>query len=126
MTRTGLGFAGRAAAKEIAVQATIARALEIGLPQDAYFTAIPGGDGRATRTPGYRAGTPDLIVIYRGRTLFLELKRPIGGRVSIQQAECHRAIERAGARIHVARDLAEVVELIRDELQCPVNLRVTA
>lgn len=118
-----LGFAGRAAVKEIELQATIAAALEIGLPPDCFWTAIPGGDGRATRTPGYRSGTPDLLFLYRGKTLFVELKRPKGGRVSDNQTVVHPMIENAGGAVHVARDLSQVVELIKDVLQCPCRVR---
>lgn len=119
-----MGFAARAAIKESELQSSIARVLQLGLPGDCFWTAIPGGDGRATRTPGYRSGTPDLMFLYRGRVLFVELKRPKGGRTSAVQAEVHRGIEAAGGAVHVARDLAQVVDLIRDELQCPVRVRL--
>jgi hypothetical protein len=125
MTKSVLAFAGAALAKEAALQSTISQALELGLPRDAYFTAIPGGDGRATRAPGYRPGTPDLFIGYRGRVLFIELKRASGGRVSAEQIACHQAIERAGFGVHVARSLDDVVSLIREELECPVNLRLS-
>jgi hypothetical protein len=109
---------------ERALQAEIAEALALALPADCYWTAIPGGDGRETRAPGYRSGTPDLIFVYRGKILFVELKRPRGGRASDAQREAHQAIERAGGLVYMARSLDLVVSLIRDELQCPVNLRL--
>jgi hypothetical protein len=109
---------------ETELQASIAEALEFALPRDCFWTAIPGGDGRATRTPGYRSGTPDLLFIYRGLPLFIEMKRPRGGVVSAAQRDVHPLIEAAGGRVYTARALEHVVELIRDELQCPVNLRL--
>lgn len=109
--------------KERDLQAEIAEVLELGLPSDCFWSAIPGGDGRETRAPGYRSGTPDMLFVYRGRILFVELKRPRKGRTSDAQATVHRQIEAAGAQVHVARALDEVVDLIRDVLQCPVRVR---
>lgn len=110
--------------KERDLQAEVAEILELGLPNDCFWTAIPGGDGRETRAPGYRSGTPDLLFVYRGKTLFVELKRPRKGRTSDTQVAVHRLIEAAGAVVHVARAIDQVVDLIRDELQCPVRVRV--
>jgi hypothetical protein len=110
--------------KERDLQAEVAEILELGLPHDCFWTAIPGGDGRETRAPGYRSGTPDLLFVYRGKILFIELKRPRKGRTSDTQAAVHRQIETAGGAVHVARAVDQVVDLIRDELQCPVIVRV--
>lgn len=109
--------------KERDLQAEIAEVLELGLPPDCFWTAIPGGDGRETRAPGYRSGTPDMLFVYRGKVLFVELKRPRKGRTSDAQSVAHRLIEAAGAQVHVARALDQVVDLIRDVLQCPVRVR---
>lgn len=65
-------------------------------PPGLFYTAIPGGDGRATRTPGFRSGTPDVLLIYRGKPILIELKRRKGGRLSDHQSEAHYAITHAG------------------------------
>jgi hypothetical protein len=110
---------------ERSIQASIAQAMELGLPFDCLFTAIPAGDKHAVTTPGYRNGIPDLLFQYRGKSLWVELKRPKYGVVSVAQRECHQLIERAGCLVHMARSLTEVVDLVRVELQCPLRLKVT-
>jgi hypothetical protein len=110
--------------RERQMQQTIAEALSLGLPSDCFWTAIPGGDRQATTTPGYRAGTPDWLFLYRRQLLLVEQKRQKFGVVSSDQRICHRAIEAAGGATAVAYDLRDIVEILRKDLQCPVNLRI--
>jgi hypothetical protein len=110
--------------RERQMQQTIAEALRLGLPPDCFYTAIPGGDRQATTTPGYRAGTPDWLFLYRRQILLIEQKREKFGVVSKDQQGCHRAIEAAGGATAVAYDLRDIVDILRKDLQCPVNLRI--
>ena len=107
-------------------QAAICKALSYPgvLPTDCWWTAIPGGDRAATLTPGYRPGTTDLVFMWRGKTAWIELKREGGGRVSKEQKDCHELIERAGGHAYIARTLAEVVAILKEDLRMPVRLRV--
>lgn len=65
-------------------------------PPGLFYSALPGGDGRMTRTPGYRPGLPDVLIIYRGRPILIEMKRRKGGRLSSHQSDAHFAITHAG------------------------------
>lgn len=64
--------------------------------------------------PGHRdeqAGVPDLLVMFRGQALAIEVKRP-GGRLSFAQAAFQRAWECAGGWYI----LADSVEAVQQEL----------
>lgn len=93
--------------------------LDVALPSDAFYSAIPGGDGRMTRAPGYRSGIPDVMIIHDWSPIFFELKAP-KGRVSEAQKETHAALRTAGADVFVVRDLAEVSDHLKG---CGVPLR---
>jgi hypothetical protein len=55
-----------------------------------------------TRAPGFFKGAPDVILVWRGRAIFLEFKRTVKGRVAIAQHDCHAALCAAGAPVFVA------------------------
>ena len=95
------------------LQRQVTEYLEIALrPYGAFVTAIPGGDLQMTRCPGYRAGTPDVLIVIGGRAVWIELKTP-RGRLSNSQRVAHTDIGRAGAAVHVARSLADVEDIVR-------------
>jgi hypothetical protein len=81
-------------------------------PYGGFVSAIPGGDGKMTRAPGYRSGFPDLCIIVRGQAIFIELKSP-KGRVKDHQRAVHADLERAGAIVHVARSLEDIEGIVR-------------
>lgn len=59
-----------------------------------------------------RSGVPDLLVCYRGFFVALEVKKPVGGKVSkLQQIELDR-LRRAGARGGVVTSVDQVKELL--------------
>ena len=60
-----------------------------------------------------RAGLPDLIVLYRGRLLAVEIKRP-GGNATLLQVHTLKEMERAGARPIVARCVEDVRRVIEE------------
>ena len=94
------------------LQAAVAEYLKYALPADAWFTSIPGGEGRATRTPGYVPGAPDMLIVHRGHALFIELKSPKGA-IPASQALCHmRLIDAGCGRVCVARSLNDVVAFL--------------
>jgi hypothetical protein len=69
-----------------------------------YTGAVPG-----TRTAkGVISGCPDLIIIYKGRCFWIELKAA-DGRLSKAQKEIHGALIAAGCRVAVARNAEEVL-----------------
>ncbi len=87
-----------------------------GVP-NSILAAIPNGGARSMTTAarmkatGVLAGVPDLLCIARGRTFFLELKRP-GGRLSGVQKARIAQIEDAGGEVFVMSDLDEILELL--------------
>lgn len=82
------------------------------LPEDAFFTTFPSGGGGRIRgahlkAMGLAAGVPDLLIIYKGVTLFIELKAPKGV-LSETQKLIHQKIAKAGAEVCTCRSLAEI------------------
>ena len=91
-------------ASERQIQKAIFDFLRLALPSGAWVGAIPGGDGRATRTPGYVAGTPDLMIVHCGAAYFLEVKTATGS-VSNAQRDTRGALWHAGAKTSIVRDV---------------------
>lgn len=64
--------------------------------------------------PGYR-GAPDRIVMFPGSLIcFVELKRPKGGRLTVQQAAFHYTLRKMGFAVRVLKNKAEVDLFISD------------
>lgn len=82
------------------------------LPPDAWFGAIPGGDGKVTLTPGYVAGTPDMLIIWNERAYLIENKAKRGV-VQDNQVACGMALTIAGARVGIARSIEQTETLLR-------------
>jgi len=97
---------------EAAFQRAVADYLDVALPADAVWSAIGHGGGGKVRGAqlkgmGVRPGVPDLFVCHGGRVLFIELKAA-KGRVSPAQTAFHAALQRAGIRTAVCKDLGGV------------------
>jgi hypothetical protein len=66
--------------REWTLQRSCAAFLSKALPADAYFTSIDMGrstsaaQGQLRKLRGVRAGVPDMLVVYAGKTLWCELK----------------------------------------------------
>lgn len=87
------------------------------LPWDAWWTTIPAGGGGRVRGAklkgmGYQPGTPDLLIVYEGRALWIELKSRTG-RLSDHQTECHALLDQAGSEITVARCIEDIETALR-------------
>jgi hypothetical protein len=66
-----------------------------------------------------QAGFPDLLVIFNGKSLYLELKSPKGtGKLSALQIHMHEQLRKAGAWVEVAQDMKRVEELLKELTQC--------
>ena len=94
------------------LQAAVATYLRAALPPDAFFSALPGGDRQMTRAPGYRAGLPDLMVVWNAKPIFIELKSK-RGTISDDQAIAINALWRAGAEAAVCRSIDEVASVLK-------------
>ena len=60
---------------------------------------------------GLRAGTPDIVMCWKGRLVGIELKAG-RGRMSPAQLEAHDAITLAGGAVTTCRTLDEVVAFL--------------
>jgi hypothetical protein len=70
-----------------------------------------GGLAVKTVSPGLR-GFFDRTVVFQGKVVFVETKRPKGGRLSPQQNLMRAAFSRAGAWVETVRNENEVDSLI--------------
>lgn len=98
---------------ERALQKAAAQFLSKALPKDAWFSSIPGGEGRATRTPGYAAGCPDIIVLVGGKFIGFELKAKYRKLSAVQFAGQVKIIKAGGQCL-----TAYSVKDLQDELLC--------
>lgn len=58
-------------------------------------------------------GVPDRLIILPGpRVLFVEFKRPVGGRISEHQHKWRRMLERLGCEFHFANTREQVNEIL--------------
>ncbi len=89
------------------LQSAVAQYLNAVLTPATWHTAIPGGDGKMTRAPGYVSGTPDYLVVHGGRALFIELKTP-RGRPSDAQVSAWHGIEDASGKVVLCRSVDDV------------------
>ncbi len=64
-----------------------------------------------SKAMGLRAGTPDIVMCWRGRLVGIELKAG-RGRVSLAQIETHDAITLAGGVVTTCRTLHEVAAFL--------------
>ncbi len=91
----------------------VAQFLDLALPEDACWTTVEHGGKRGKaeaarlKAKGLRAGWPDILIIYRGRSITIELKAPAGV-LSPKQKALHTRLTLAGALVYTARCIEEV------------------
>lgn len=98
---------------EQALQQTVAQYLDRCLEPHVFWTAIPAGGGGKLRGAilkgmGYKAGTPDVLLIHRSCAYWIELKAG-NGRVSPAQKEVGGHLFIAGCPVAVCRSLDSVI-----------------
>lgn len=97
---------------EQALQTLVAQWLDWALEPPAFYTAIPAGGGGELRGKilkgmGYKAGTPDLLFIYKGQARFIELKYG-SGKLTESQEKLIPKIAAAGAPTAICWSFDEV------------------
>jgi len=109
--RTG---SGRSALTEHQLHVSVAEMLDWMLKPPAMYTTFPAGVGKFSpalagllKKRGLKAGIPDILVFYHGRTLGIELKRP-KGRQSEAQSEMSDKLKAAGVPVCVCHSVEEV------------------
>ena len=108
---------------ERGLQAQCFEFFRFALPPDAFAHAIPNGDGRMTLAPGTVSGVPDLVVIYKGRAIYIELKTAKGA-VRPSQRWAHERLTLAGAIVTVCRSVEEVEGFLAQVI--PLRARLAA
>ena len=61
---------------------------------------------------GVKAGTPDIIIMYEGKVLWIELKAGKNP-LTDKQVEFHRLLKQAGLDVEIVRSIAELEATIR-------------
>lgn len=92
----------------------VADYLNLTLPPDAWWTTVGHGGfaldartGARMKRAGVKAGVPDILIVHRGRPLFIELKST-NGRASAEQKTVAADLEKAGARYAICHSLEQV------------------
>lgn len=91
----------------------------LALPDDAVWTTCEAGGKRGKReagrlkAKGVKPGWPDILVVYRGRLICIELKSE-KGRLSKSQKAMHDRLMRAGAVVITAWHIEQVEDFLRD------------
>jgi len=117
------------AGSEHHLQAAVAEFLGFALPpHEAVFCSIPNGGKRNKATAGklkaegLQPGAPDLVILWKGRAIGLELKAR-RGRLSSAQLAFSMRWTTAGGVYAVARSLEEVADLL-DAAGVPLRARI--
>ena len=113
----GNGFtpAGREKLSALAKKRNTARHMKEISVEDHLREQVQRAGGFCIKLPANLAkGIPDRLVILPNYVLFIELKRPFGGRVSEAQKWWRDRLREMGHHSHVIRTKAEVDELMRD------------
>lgn len=108
---------------ERALQQQVFDFFRLALPADACAFTVPNGDGRMTTAPGTLSGVPDILVVYRGRPIFIELKTKTGA-VRPSQKWVHDKLTQAGAVVTVCRSLEDVQDFL--SMLMPLRARIAA
>lgn len=69
-----------------------------------------------------KSGWPDITCCYAGHFLAIEVKRPIGGRLSREQAVTLESLWRQGALILIARSVDDLIALLASKKTPPATL----
>lgn len=110
------------------LQVTCAAYLDWALPDDAAWCHVPNegkrskAAGARLKREGLKPGWPDIEVIYRGRSIFIELKAP-GKYPSKVQRDIHTRLTMAGCLVMpCCRSIDAMVEFLK--LFIPLKGRV--
>jgi hypothetical protein len=104
---------------ERAIQCAVVEHLAWRAPPDVWWSHFPAGgrrnvvDGAILKRMGTKPGTPDLLIVARGKLFGLELKAG-RGKLSPAQIAAHAEMRRAGAVCGVAGDADQALSLLTE------------
>jgi hypothetical protein len=110
------------------LQKDVVEFLRWAMPADGTVMAIPNGGKRSAREAarmvglGVVAGAPDLLCVFRGRAIFIELKS-LRGQVSEVQRQMRNKLEYCQCPVILARSVIEVEAHLR-EIGVPLRASV--
>lgn len=118
-------------ATEEQIQGAVASFLDRSLPPDAVWFHPPNGGHRhpavaaKLKWAGVKPGVPDVVIVWRGRAIFIELKAH-KGTLSDAQKEMQERLVLSGAVVfEVARSVDEVEGFLRG-VGIPLHVRIAA
>jgi len=62
---------------------------------------------------GVSSGVPDYLIVFKGKTIFIEMKRVKGGTCSTAQKEWIEALNSAGIDSYIAKGFKEAEQIIK-------------
>ena len=101
------------------IQGAVAEFLDRALPSDAAWFHPPNGGHRhpvvaaKLKAQGVKPGVPDVVIIWRGRAIFIELKAHKGSLSDAQKAMQTRLVLSGAVVFDIARSLDEVEGFLR-------------
>ena len=109
---------------EHALQRAVAEFLDLALPASAFWTSIDAAtrsaiEGQQKKARGVKPGIPDVLIVCKPITLWIELKARTGS-VQETQRRVMRALIANGHQWYVARSVAEVETIL---IRCGIPLR---
>ena len=117
----------RRARPEQAFQIALCRYLDVALPPDAVYFAIPNGFKRTkaeagiAKAMGQKAGMPDLMILWDGRAYGLECKSA-KGRENAAQRQRAADLYDAGVVVGIVRTIDEAESWLR-QWEMPLRAR---
>lgn len=106
------------------IQRSIAKYLDMvlpsALPSNSFWTAINPIPGKSiiaasnSKQMGMKAGVPDILILHKGETIWIEVKKE-GGYLSKVQKSVHMNIDTAGGAVYTARSIDDIIEILELE-----------
>lgn len=119
LKKSGLNVRQKPRDEEHKIQCAIVQYLELveNSRKDFTFFAVPNGGWRnpvvaaKLKAEGVRSGVSDLIILYAGKTYFVEIKKPTG-RQSETQREFEQKVRALGFEYTIWRGLGDAINFV--------------
>jgi hypothetical protein len=113
------------------IQGAVCDFLDSALPADAVWFHPPNGGHRHAAVAaklkwlGVKPGIPDIVIVWRGRAIFIELKAQKGSLSEAQKAMQSRLVLSGAVVFEVARSVDEVEGFLKG-VGIPLHARIAA